>query len=81
MREKSHEDYFQSAEHERRIKGAITREQARLKNFAEKEGVFQSISDAIGALTTYTSWFSQIGLKHVAISLLEAEVERLKKQP
>lgn len=58
---------------------AIERDQARLMSIANADGPFASISDAIGGLTVHTSWFKQIGLKQIAINLLTAELDRLKK--
>jgi hypothetical protein len=74
------QDYFLTTEHENRVKLAIEREQARLQSVANLQGPLPAISDALGALTTYTSWFSQIGLKDIAIQILEDEAKRLKKK-
>lgn len=64
-------DYFASKEHFARVEQAVDREVQRLNLLVESEGIFVAMSDAIGSMTAHISIFRSLGLKQVAVKLLQ----------
>lgn len=74
-----HVDYFVSPEHELLVKHHIETERERIHGIIEKEGPLAAVSLCVAMLAAYPSFMKTLGLKKVAISLLQDALKEARK--
>lgn len=74
-----HVDYFQSKEHEELCISLIETERQRIHGMIEKEGPLPAVSLCVAMLSAYPSFMKTLGLKKVAVKLLQDALKEARK--
>lgn len=74
-----HVDYFSSAAHELALKNHIETERQRMHDLIETEGPLAGVSLCVAMLAAYPAFMKSLGLKKVAVKLLQDALKEARK--
>jgi len=74
-----YQDYFKSEEHAAATARDIESERALLEKIATEEGAFAAVSRLVAILAAYPTFLKAIGLKKVAVTLLQDALKEARK--